>query len=85
MGRALLDGKDAPPELHRLLGLGPVELSGLRERSQLDPAVSAKLGRDYLAAGGSRVHELDAAYLNALRRGRLQRKSADRPANPESS
>jgi hypothetical protein len=31
------------------------------------------VGRDYVQAGGSLVHQLDAAYLNSLRRGRLHR------------
>jgi hypothetical protein len=31
------------------------------------------IGRDYVDAGGSLVHQLDAAYLNSLRRGRLHR------------
>lgn len=71
VGRALLEGKASPRELRRLLGLGPRELSSLRERAALDPESTMDLGRSYVAAGGSRVHELDAAYLNSLRRGRL--------------
>ncbi|MGA7362353.1 MAG: hypothetical protein WBZ07_05295, partial [Candidatus Dormiibacterota bacterium] len=76
IGRNLLSGKGSPGELQRLLGLGPAELSGLREKAQRDPAVFSRVGRDYLAAGGTQVHDLDAAYLNALRRGRLKRGSA---------
>ena len=81
IGRTLLSGREVPGELHRLLGLGPDQLSKLRNLSRLDSAVSAHLGRKYVAAGGSRVHELDAAYLNALRRGRLRPGSASRPAD----
>jgi len=76
IGRSLLDGRVAPRELQRLLGLGPAELAALRDGSRLDPAVSSRLGQKYIAASGSGIHELDAAYLNALRRGRL------RPAKP---
>lgn len=72
IGRALLDGREQRPELRRLLGLGASELADLRERSKRDFEVSSRLGRDYIAAGGARVHDLDAAYLNALRRGRLR-------------
>ncbi|MGC1195227.1 MAG: hypothetical protein WA976_10670 [Candidatus Dormiibacterota bacterium] len=76
IGRNLLGGKGSPGELQRLLGLGPAELSGLREKAQRDPAVFSRVCRDYQAAGGTQVHDLDAAYLNALRRGRLKRGSA---------
>jgi hypothetical protein len=72
IGRALLDNREQRPELQRLLGLGASELADLRERSKRDSDVSSRLGRDYVAAGGARVHDLDAAYLNALRRGRLR-------------
>ena len=83
IGRSVRDGGQDLQELQRLLGLGPAELSVLREHSPLDSAGSAELGRSYMAAGGSRVHELDAAYLNALRRGRLRADSASGPAKPE--
>ncbi|MGH7643657.1 MAG: hypothetical protein ACRENX_11745 [Candidatus Dormibacteria bacterium] len=75
IGRSLLGAKGTRPELHRLLGLSTADLSAMRERAAQDPSVWADLGRNYVAGGGSRVHELDAAYLNALRRGRLHRDS----------
>ena len=81
IGHTLLDSKEARVELQRRLGLDPAELATLSARSKGDPAVSSQLGRDYVAAGGSRVHELDAAYLNALRRGRLHRDSRSQQAD----
>ena len=72
IGRSLLDGKDATGELQRVLGLAPADLTAIRGRQSADPAAAADLGRNYVAAGGERVHELDAAYLNALRTGRLR-------------
>lgn len=71
IGRALVEGRVDPSELHRLLGLDGQAIAEVKTRSQLDPASTAALGLSYVAAGGSRVHELDAAYLNALRRSRL--------------
>jgi hypothetical protein len=82
IGRTLIEGKEHPRELQRLLALGPRELSALRDRSRLDPASAAELGRSYVVAGGRRVHELDAAYLNALRRGRLRQSAPSSPAGP---
>jgi hypothetical protein len=72
IGRSLLEGKASPRELKRLLGLGQSELSALRDQATLDPESTVDLGRSYVSAGGRRVHELDAAYLNSLRRGRLR-------------
>jgi len=73
IGRKLLHGSEGTGELQRRLGLGPRELAALKQGSRENPAVLARVGRDYLAAAGDRVHELDAAYLNELRRGRLKR------------
>lgn len=72
IGRSLLNGQDTTGELKRVLGLAPTDLTAIRARSSADPAATADLGRNYVAAGGERVHELDAAYLNALRTGRLR-------------
>lgn len=72
IGRALLESKASSRELQRLLGLGQSDLSTLRERAIHDPTSATNLGRSYVAAGGRRVHDLDAAYLNALRQGRLR-------------
>jgi hypothetical protein len=82
VGRALLEGKASSSELQRLLGLRQGDLSALRERAPHDPASTTGLGRRYVAAGGRKVHELDAAYLNALRRGRLRQVRTSVP--PES-
>jgi len=72
IGRSLIAGKLSAQELHRVLGLDPGELAELGERARHEPVLASELGRRYVAARGSRVHELDAAYLNALRRGRLR-------------
>jgi hypothetical protein len=80
IGRALLEGEASPRELRRLLGLGHNDLSALRDRAPLDPESTIGLGRSYVAAGGRRVHELDAAYLNSLRRGRLRPVHSSIPA-----
>jgi hypothetical protein len=85
IGRALLEGRASPNELRRLLDLGPSELSALRDRARLDPASTANLGASYVAAGGHRVHELDAAYLNSLRQGRLRQGGAPSPTKRGSS
>ncbi|MGH7692297.1 MAG: hypothetical protein ACREOA_06295 [Candidatus Dormibacteria bacterium] len=79
IGRALLDGKASPRELRQRLGLGPSQMAALRERARQNPEVAAGLGRNYLAADGSRVHQLDAAYLNSLRRGRLRQRTGSEP------
>jgi hypothetical protein len=80
IGRSLLEGKASPRELKRLLGLGQSELSALRDQATLDPESTVDLGRSYVSAGGRRVHELDAAYLNSLRRGRLRQVRSSVPA-----
>ena len=80
IGSALMEGQADPGELDRLLGLSQGQVAGLRDRSGRDRSVMSELGRSYVAAGGARVHELDAAYLNALRRGRL-RPAATPPAD----
>jgi hypothetical protein len=85
IGRALMEGRADPDELHRLLGLTPGQISGLRERSGGDRSAISELGRSYVAAGGARIHELDAAYLNALRRGRLRPAAASRTDGARSS
>jgi hypothetical protein len=72
IGRSLLTAKDAPGELQRVLGMSSGDLSAIRDRGPTDAQVVGDLGRSYVAAGGERVHELDAAYLNALRTGRLR-------------
>jgi hypothetical protein len=82
IGRALLEGRASPRELQRLLGVGQHDLSVLRQRSAHDPAATTELGRSYVAAGGRRVHELDAAYLNALRQGRLRQVRDSMPPEP---
>jgi hypothetical protein len=82
VGRALLEGKASSRELQRLLGLGQSDLSALRETAPHDPASITELGRRYVAAGGHKVHELDAAYLNALRRGRLRQVRTSGPPEP---
>ncbi|MGA7087863.1 MAG: hypothetical protein WA695_03305 [Candidatus Dormiibacterota bacterium] len=81
IGRSLLEGKASPRELRQLLGLGQGELAALRDRATLDPESTIDLGRRYVGAGGRRVHELDAAYLNSLRRGRLRQVSPSGPAD----
>lgn len=80
IGRSLTLGSDTSRELQRLLHVGPAELAAIRDGALVDGTATSELGRSYVAAGGSRVHELDAAYLNALRRGRLRSTStADAP------
>ncbi|MGH7608994.1 MAG: hypothetical protein ACREOD_03470 [Candidatus Dormibacteria bacterium] len=75
IGRAVIRGGIGPGERERLLGLRQADL----ERGPVSANDLADLGRRYVAAGGSRVRDLDAAYLNALRRGRL------RPLGPVSA
>jgi hypothetical protein len=72
IGQSLLHAKDAPRELQRVLGVGPADLASIRKRAAINPQAAGDLGRNYVAAGGERVHDLDAAYLNALRTGRLR-------------
>ncbi len=76
IGRAALDGRIDPGELQRLLDLSPERLAQARREAGADRL--AELGRDYVRAGGARVHELDAAYLNALRHGRLRPRAGGR-------
>lgn len=72
IGQSLLHAKDAPRELQRVLGVGPADLASIRKRAAINPQAAGDLGRNYVAAGGERVHDLDAAYLNALRTGQLR-------------
>jgi hypothetical protein len=77
IGRAVLHGEAGAAELGRLLQLDRGQLGQLRADAAGDGQAAARrretTGRDYVNAGGSLVHELDAAYLNSVRRGRLRR------------
>ncbi|MGH7758235.1 MAG: hypothetical protein ACREN7_02870, partial [Candidatus Dormibacteria bacterium] len=79
IGRSLMSSRASREELRRRLQLTPKELERLGATVERQPDTAAELGRRYVDAAGERVHELDAAYLNALRRGRL-RKAAAGPA-----
>jgi hypothetical protein len=74
LGRQLLGDGRRQAELIRLTGFAPADLEAIKslaEGTELGEALHA-LGSRYAAAGGPAVHSLDVAYLNALRRGRLQ-------------
>ncbi len=74
LGRQLLSDGGRQEELGRLTGFGPEDLAAMRTMAE-GPEFGAALhtlGARYAAAGGPAVHSLDVAYLNALRRGRLQ-------------
>jgi len=77
IGRSVLHGEADAAELGRLLQLDRGQLEQLRAKAAGDGQAAARrrevTGRDYVNAGGSLVHELDAAYLNSVRRGRLRR------------
>lgn len=77
IGRAVLHGHAGPQELSRLLQLDGGQLERVRAEAEGGGELAASrretIGRDYVDAGGSLVHQLDAAYLNSLRRGRLHR------------
>ena len=74
LGRHLLADPGRQAELGRLTGLSPETLGRMRAMPPgpgTDEALG-DLGARYAAAGGSAIHDLDVAYLNALRRGRLR-------------
>jgi hypothetical protein len=77
IGRAILRSGAGPQELSRLLGLDRGQLARVRAEAEGGGELAASrretVGKDYVQAGGSLVHQLDAAYLNSLRRGRLRR------------
>ncbi len=81
IGRWLADGRGHPDELRSRLGLGDEELASLRTLSAGPDAQGSlvRLGQRYEMAGGSQIHEIDVAYLNALRRGRLRPSSRPTP------
>ena len=76
IGRHLLGRAGDPAELRRLLNLDESRLAQLSAEVEAGGARSTKsgeqLGSDYVRAGGRLVHQLDAGYLNQLRRGRLE-------------
>ncbi len=76
VGRNIL-ARAQPAELERLLGAFPVT-SPSPGAPAPDAEMFQRLGRDYLRAGGSLSHRLDAEYLNRLRRGRLRPEPAPR-------
>ncbi len=74
LGRQLLWDRGREQELSRLTGFSKEALAAMRsgaEGTEFGQALHS-LGARYAAAGGPAVHNLDVAYLNALRRGRLQ-------------
>lgn len=74
MGRFLAEGRGQAGDVRRRLGVEPADLRRLRDAppgADRD-AQLRRLGERYVAAGGALVPEADAAYLNALRRGRLR-------------
>ncbi|MHB1526243.1 MAG: hypothetical protein ACYCZN_08195 [Candidatus Dormibacteria bacterium] len=83
IGRRLLEGAAGPTEMRRLLGLDRAQLERLSSDLQAggvrSTEIGERLGADYLRARGDLVHQLDAAYLNAQRRGRLEPQSQTPP------
>ena len=80
IGRQLVSRPEAGPELTRVLKVEPSELASLRAdlRSAAGQERLRQLGSNYALAQGRLVHDLDASYLNALRRGRLAPLRPDR-------
>ncbi|MGH7611351.1 MAG: hypothetical protein ACREN4_04960 [Candidatus Dormibacteria bacterium] len=77
IGRALATGAVPSPELRRLgITVGGAPGSGVKPPG---PEELAAAGRSYIAGSGSRLHDLDVAYLNSLRRGRLRPLPGDPP------
>ncbi|HUY60288.1 MAG TPA: hypothetical protein VMW49_00280 [Candidatus Dormibacteraeota bacterium] len=83
VGRRLAEGAGDPREVGRRLGVDPPGLEALRRAAQATDAsgrptaaahqARAALGAAYLRAQGAAVADLDLAYLQAIRRGRLRR------------
>ncbi|MHB1499760.1 MAG: hypothetical protein ACYCYK_01090 [Candidatus Dormibacteria bacterium] len=73
IGRSLVGRPDAAQELGRVLKMKPQDLEavGRDQGSTSGQTRLRQLGADYVNAHGALVHDLDAAYLNSLRRGRL--------------
>jgi hypothetical protein len=73
IGAALVARPAAAAELQRVLKVTPEELRAYREAANTESGQRRieDLGSDYVRAGGQLTHDLDAAYLNALRRGKL--------------
>jgi hypothetical protein len=74
IGRYLVGRPEASSELARVMTVGPEELERMRadQGSATGQKRLLELGTDYVRAQGARLHDLDAAYLNSLRRGKLQ-------------
>lgn len=81
IGRAVLTRPGTDAELARVLSLSGPMLEQLRARAREGNGDEAlgRVGADYVRAHGELVHQLDVAYLNAMRRGRLRPDAGSRP------
>jgi len=85
IGMALVTRPAAARELQRVLKLTPDDLTAYRAGASTESGRQRieELGSHYVRAGGQLLHDLDAAYLNAVRRGTLPPLPAGR-ADPSS-
>ncbi len=79
IGRYLVGRPEATPELVRVVKVQPQELEEMRADVWSSPGQKRleQLGTDYVNAQGALVHDLDAAYLNSVRRGKLAPMAGD--------
>lgn len=81
IGRAVVTRPANEDELARVLSLGGPMLAQLRSQARAGEGGEelTRVGADYVRAHGRSVHQLDVAYLNAVRRGRLRPEPGSRP------
>ncbi len=81
IGRAVVTRPANEDELARVLSLGGPMLARLRAQARAGEGGEelTRVGGDYVRAHGRSVHQLDVAYLNAVRRGRLRPEPGSRP------